>query len=140
MIEIEKPDKALKASFLAMRDEWIDEVNKDERLSHATTRVATFIALRINAQTQVSNWPVKKIAKEIPSAPGRKMSSSTITKAIAELVAANLLIVTRKGRRSNYVYAIHLPGYEFRKSLRDAAKEREVRKSNANEVRKSNDY
>lgn len=107
-----------KARFLALRDEWIDVVNQNERLSHATTRVATFIALRINATKQTSNWPVSKIAKMIPSKPGRMMSNSTIAKAIAELLSENLITVTRENRRANQVYAIHLPHAELRASAR----------------------
>lgn len=109
-----------KAQFLSMRDEWIDEVNQNERLSHATTRVATFIALRMNATKQSSNWPVSKIARMIPSKPGRRMSNSTIAKAIAELMAENLITVTRANRRANQVYSIHLPHAELRASSRSA--------------------
>ena len=130
MLETDDGDehaKKAKADFLAKRDEWIDYVNQHEGLSHATTRVATFIALRINATRQTSNWPVKKIAKMIPGAPGRKMSTSTIAKAIAELQAENLLTVTRTSRRQNQVYAIHLPHFEIRKSKHSV-------------TRKSNDY
>lgn len=117
--------KKAKARFLAMRDEWIDYVNQNDRLSHATTRVATFLALRINAKTQTCHWPVKKIAKMIPSAPGRQMSTSTIAKALSELQDENLLLVTRASRRQNQVYAIHLPHFEVRRS-----KHSETRKSN----------
>jgi hypothetical protein len=104
------------AVFLAMRDKWIDYVNTCDQLSHATTRVGTFIALRMDATKQNSFWPVKKIAKMVPGAPGRKMSTSTIAKALAELQAENLLIVHRPNRRANQTYWLHLPQFEIRKS------------------------
>jgi len=101
--------KIPKAAFLKLRDEWIDYVNQCERLSHATTRVGTFIALRMSATEQCSFWPVEKIAKMIPRAPGKRMSTKTVSVAIAELVKEGVLVVHRPNRRSNQRYFIRLP-------------------------------
>lgn len=101
-----------KKAFLAFRDEWIDYVNQCERLTHATTRVGTFIALRMNADDQCSYWPVAKIAKMIPRKPGKRMSTRTVSVAIEHLQREGLLIVWRRSRRENYVYSLRLPHFE----------------------------
>lgn len=109
MKEPKQPASASKAAFLAMRDEWIDYVNQCEMLTHAATRVGTFIALRMDAGKQYSYWPVKKIAKMLPRAPGKRMSTRTVSDAIRQLVDANLLTVYRPNRRANQRYFIHMP-------------------------------
>lgn len=102
-------EKLSKAAFLNLRDQWIDYVNQCERLTHAATRVGTFIALRMDAKKQCSFWPVDKIAKMIPRAPRKKMSTKTVSLAIAQLVEEGLLVVHRPNRRSNQRYFIRLP-------------------------------
>lgn len=89
--------------FLALRDDWIDHVNQCHALSHATARVGTFIALRMNAHNQRSNWPVKKIARMLGC------STKTVSVALEELRAENLLVVHRPSRRQKQTYFIHLP-------------------------------
>ena len=116
MLDAPDPIKLRKAAFLALRDEWVDYVNQCDQLSHATTRVGTFIALRIDAQKQFSYWPVDRIAKMLPSpsktGKSRRMSTKTVTVAIAELVRAGLLLVDRPNRRANHRYRIRLPQFE----------------------------
>jgi hypothetical protein len=109
MISPENPPTLSKSAFLALRDEWIDAVNQASGLSHAATRVGTFIALRMNAEEQCSYWPVDKIAKMLPSGERKRMSTSTVSKAIADLVKENFLVVVRPNRRANQRYFLHLP-------------------------------
>lgn len=109
----EKTERRAKAAFLALRDAWIDYVNQCEELSHATTRVGTFIALRMDAKKQCSYWPVKKIARMLPSKLGKRMSTRTVSDAIGELVKAGLLTVHRPNRRANQTYCLRMP-YQFR--------------------------
>lgn len=109
MLSPETPALLSKAAFLALRDDWIDAVNQCDRLTHAATRVGTFIAFRMDAAKQHSYWPVDKIAKMLPRAPGKKMSTRTVSDAIAQLVAAGFLVVTRPNRRANQFYFLAMP-------------------------------
>lgn len=101
--DAEEPETLTPAAFLALRDDWLDYVNQCHDLKHATTRVGTFIALRMNADHQASWWPVRRIARALGC------STRTVSDAIAELRAANLLLVSRHSRRDKQRYRMHLP-------------------------------
>lgn len=111
--DVGEPEPLTPAAFLALRDDWLDYVNQCPALKHATTRVGTFIALRMNASEQASWWPVNRIAEAVGC------STRTVSDAIAELQQENLLVVSRPDRRTNQRYFIRLPyGFETQK-LRD---------------------
>lgn len=97
------PEKATKAAFLALRDEWLDYVNQASELSHATARLGTFIALRMNARDQSSWWSVGEMARKLG------MSTRTISDGLVDLRNAGLLVVHRPNRRGGNFYFLRLP-------------------------------
>jgi hypothetical protein len=98
----EAPQIEAEYEFLQKRDAWIDFVVSNPALGHATARVGVFIARRMNATDQKSWWGVETMAKEIGC------STKTVSAAISELEAANLLAVVRRKRGGN-TYFLHLP-------------------------------
>lgn len=98
-----EPEPMPGLAFLKMRDRWVDSVNQSDELSHAASRVGIFIALRMRATNQRSNWPVKKIAKRL------KCSTSTVSDALVQLVRARYLVIHRPNRRANQTYFIRMP-------------------------------
>lgn len=97
---VEQPETDI--DFLKMRDSWIDYINRNGALSHATVRVGTFVALRMNSRTKMSWWAVDNIAKEV------SCSTKTVTVAIQMLEDEHLLVVTRRKRGGN-TYSLRLP-------------------------------
>jgi DNA-binding MarR family transcriptional regulator len=86
------------AAFYDKRRKWLDYVNTNPRIGHASFRVAFFIAQRMSGENQASWYSVRQIADRL------SMSTHTVSAAIVQLEAEGLLIPVRTlGRRSSYL-------------------------------------
>lgn len=86
------------AAFYDKRRKWLEYVNENPRIGHASFRVAFFIAQRMNGTNQASWYSVRQIAKRL------SMSTKTVSEAIQQLEGDGLLIPVRTlGRRSSYL-------------------------------------
>lgn len=89
-------------AFYDKRRKWLEFVNENPAIGHASFRVAFFIAQRMNGNDQASWYSVRQIAKRL------SMSTRTVSDAIRELEGEGILIPCRTlGRRSSYL--IRLP-------------------------------
>jgi hypothetical protein len=90
------------AAFYDMRRKWLDYTCELDELSDRAFRVGHWLAKKMNGQDQCCWYTQRQIAKIL------RISEDKVIRAIAELVAANVMVVVKEHRKPN-VYYIRLP-------------------------------
>lgn len=78
------------------RDRWVDRLSTSREISHATFRVAYFIARRSNYANLGMDWSVADIAGQVGC------STKTVSDATVQLSKMGLLKVQQTKRQNNF--------------------------------------
>lgn len=81
--------------YLGNRDKWLKRVNNDPSISHATSRVAVHLALRMNIES-FDTWPS---IDTISNSTG--VSRKAVILAIASLCSLHLIEVKKTSNKVN---------------------------------------